>query len=470
MNSFRYLGFLGPIRLKRADQTFTVFEEFDGLLVPSSLGEGVERVGDLVSSLSLTTPLQEQQQEESLYQDSKIIPSSPPTPPPFTTTLAVPKPRRIYFGRYITSSQRSPILEKYTLKKRNYINTTSMDSELAFLTANITLARPNTIFYDPFVGTGSFLVACAHLGAYVLGSDIDGRMIRGTRARNLRSNFGQYGLDNWFLDGFVCDLTNSPLRCSGGGGGSSNDATTGGGRRDSVGRAGGKGGRYLDGIICDPPYGVREGLKVLGSRTNKDHNNTHHENGETKADRNDNDKNKKNEMKKQEPRIIDGVPAYLQEGYVPPKRAYSLEAMLDDILLFAARTLVDRGRCSLWMPTARQEAGPDAAASTEAESGEGARAESEGGGGGGGEMAIPTHPALELVSCCVQDFNKWSRRLLTYQRIPGVEVDDLEGVEKIGREYRKGKGKGKTANELNDFRRRYFQGFREAEEKGERKR
>ena len=40
-----------------------------------------------------------------------------------------------------------------------------------------------------------------------------------------------------WLDGFVSDLTNTPVR----------------------------GGRWLDAVVCDPPYGVREGLKVLGS-------------------------------------------------------------------------------------------------------------------------------------------------------------------------------------------------------------
>ena len=32
--------------------------------------------------------------------------------------------------------------------------------------------------YDPFVGTGSILVAAAHLGAITLGADIDIRVIR----------------------------------------------------------------------------------------------------------------------------------------------------------------------------------------------------------------------------------------------------------------------------------------------------
>lgn len=38
---------------------------------------------------------------------------------------------------------------------------------------------PGRIIYDPFVGTGSLLYSCAHWGAYVLGSDIDGRQMRG---------------------------------------------------------------------------------------------------------------------------------------------------------------------------------------------------------------------------------------------------------------------------------------------------
>ena len=82
-------------------------------------------------------------------------------------------PLRIYFGRFVGGSQRH-VLNEYTLKKREYINTTSMDSELALLTANLSLAGEGKVFYDPFVGTGSFLVACSHFGARTLGSDIDG--------------------------------------------------------------------------------------------------------------------------------------------------------------------------------------------------------------------------------------------------------------------------------------------------------
>lgn len=146
-------------------------------------------------------------------------------------------PRRIYVGRFLGGSQRRSIFD-YSLKKRDYINTTSMDSELALLTANLTLARPNKIFYDPFVGTGSFPIACSHFGARTMGSDIDGRMVRGKNGKSIRTNFQQYGLLDKYIDGFISDLTHNPLR----------------------------GGRWLDGIVGDPPYGVREGLKVLGTK------------------------------------------------------------------------------------------------------------------------------------------------------------------------------------------------------------
>lgn len=68
-----------------------------------------------------------------------------------------------------------------------------------------------------------------------------------------------------------------------------------------------------------------------------------------------------------------------QDKYIAPKRAYSLEAMLDDILEFAALSLIDNGRLSLWMPTANDEEK---------------------------HLDIPKHPALESIAVCVQVFNK----------------------------------------------------------------
>ena len=146
-------------------------------------------------------------------------------------------PKKIHLGRWVSGSQRQAIWD-YSLKRRRYISTTSMDSELAMLTANMSLAAPGKIFYDPFVGTGSFPIASSHFGTMSMGSDIDSRMVRGKDGVDILSNFRQYGLLSKYIDSFISDLTHSPIRM----------------------------GRFLDGIICDPPYGVREGLKVLGNR------------------------------------------------------------------------------------------------------------------------------------------------------------------------------------------------------------
>lgn len=186
INSFSYLPWKGPIRMNDPEACWVVFENWPTNSVP----------------------------------------------------LGLEHPSKIFFGRYLAPSARETVL-KFDLKKRDYISTTSMDSELSLVSANIALAGRGKLFYDPFVGTGSFPVACAHFGAISWGSDIDGRSIRGDgKKKSLKGNFGQYGLKHGLGDVFAADLTHSPIRRV----------------------------RIWDGIICDPPYGVREGLRVLGVR------------------------------------------------------------------------------------------------------------------------------------------------------------------------------------------------------------
>ncbi|KAG8077161.1 hypothetical protein GUJ93_ZPchr0006g46152 [Zizania palustris] len=71
-----------------------------------------------------------------------------------------------------------------------------MDAEMAFLMANQGLARPGKLVYDPFVGTGSILVAAAHYGAMTMGADIDIRVVLDGHGPdyNIWSNFEQYKL------------------------------------------------------------------------------------------------------------------------------------------------------------------------------------------------------------------------------------------------------------------------------------
>ncbi|KAK0335947.1 hypothetical protein LTR02_001595 [Friedmanniomyces endolithicus] len=350
IETFKYMAFTGPIQMKNPTNKFDVFEDHE---------------------------------------------------------LDAPIPRRLFFGRQVAESGRRA-MNKYDLKKRSYIATTSMDAELSLVTANLAQVAPGTLMYDPFMGTGSFPLACAHFGAAVFGSDLDGRSIRGNKpGRNVKGNFEQYGTSSQYLGGFVADLTNSPVRQN----------------------------RILQAIVCDPPYGVREGLKVLGS---------------TRA------------ALQEVVYLADtGLPAHLQPNYVPPKKAYSFFRMLDDILHFAAERLEDDGRLCMWMPVAGEVEGEEAVVAVPESDAD----TSKGTAGGAREYDIPRHPALRLVSVCTQDFNKWSRQLLTYRRVGDGEVDgeELGGYEAGRAALRDGEGvgSGATANDLNEFRKKYFQGFKE---------
>jgi tRNA (guanine10-N2)-methyltransferase len=68
---------------------------------------------------------------------------------------------------------------RYSLKKRPYLGPTSTDHELALLMANQAQIQPGMLVYDPFVGTGSIALACQHFEAFVMGSDIDMRVLKG---------------------------------------------------------------------------------------------------------------------------------------------------------------------------------------------------------------------------------------------------------------------------------------------------
>ena len=144
------------------------------------------------------------------------------------------------------------------MKKRLYIGPTSLDPALALIMANLGLVDRHRIVLDPFVGTGSILVAVAHFEALCVGADIDlrvlsGGMYAGTGDRSVKrsifENFHSYGLpipelirlDNHLLDRHMycpsSNVNNSP------------DLPFAG---------------YFDAIVCDPPYGIRAGAKKTG--------------------------------------------------------------------------------------------------------------------------------------------------------------------------------------------------------------
>lgn len=284
---------------------------------------------------------------------------------PLNDNVAGETPLRVFFGREVQKSDRlRGALEKYDLKKRPYKGTTSFEAELSLVSANIAQVKPGTIMYDPFAGTGSFLVAGGHYQAMVIGSDIDGRMIRGKGSQTIRANFKKYGESLQFLDVMTMDFTHNALR---------NDLA-------------------IDTILCDPPYGIRESIKVLGARDPE-------------------------RFAGKEDLEIDGKKAYLHRDYIPTKKPYSLDALLDDLLEFASQRLPLNGRLAFWMPVANDE---------------------------NIQTITPLHSNLELKYNCVQEFNKWSRRLLVYiNRGPDYNGAANGGVERS------------TSN----FRDRYFSGF-----------
>lgn len=68
-----------------------------------------------------------------------------------------------------------------------------MDPQLSLLMANQAKVKNGDIILDPFVGSGSLLVAAAHFGGYVVGTDIDFLMLH---ARTRPSRITQKVCDN----------------------------------------------------------------------------------------------------------------------------------------------------------------------------------------------------------------------------------------------------------------------------------
>lgn len=54
-----------------------------------------------------------------------------------------------------------------------------MDPQLSLIMANQAQIRNGDLVFDPFVGTGSLLIAASQFGGYTFGTDIDFLMLHG---------------------------------------------------------------------------------------------------------------------------------------------------------------------------------------------------------------------------------------------------------------------------------------------------
>ncbi|KAJ4459148.1 putative methyltransferase/nucleic acid-binding protein [Paratrimastix pyriformis] len=271
-------------------------------------------------------------------------------------------PELVYYGREVARGPRD-LVTRYDLRTRTYIGTTSMKAELSFLVANMAHARPGTLVLDPFAGTGSIILSCAAMGAHVMGSDLDIRCLRGTPDRNVLVNFRDHGLPP--PDLFGCDQAHAPWRMMT--------------------------APFLDAIVCDPPYGIREGTRKVGPRNNA--------------------RDKRRRVAKQQPggsgatspapeeqQQPSPVPAPAeaaaeeqeqdesQTPHVSQQVHYPILEVLGDLLDFAARAVIPGGRLCYWLPTTIYYKPSD----------------------------VPTHPSFTLLSNSEQPLTtKMSRRLIT---------------------------------------------------------
>ncbi|KAE8288521.1 tRNA (guanine(10)-N2)-methyltransferase-like protein [Larimichthys crocea] len=214
------------------------------------------------------------------------------------------QPFYVYFGRWIADGQRE-LIRSHSVKNRHFIGNTSMDAALSFIMANHAKVKENDVVFDPFVGTGSLLVACSQFKAYVCGTDIDYNIIHGKGRssrknqkwrgpdENIRANLRQYGTEKMYLDVMLSDASKPVWR----------DAA------------------LFDVIITDPPYGIRESTRKTGSH-------------------------------KDITKPSDGI--YV-DSHVPVSQAYHLSDIFTDLLNFSAHHLVMGGRLVYWLPIYRPE-------------------------------------------------------------------------------------------------------------------
>ncbi|XP_076245629.1 tRNA (guanine(10)-N(2))-methyltransferase TRMT11 isoform X2 [Calliopsis andreniformis] len=203
----------------------------------------------------------------------------------------------------LTSGQRD-LIQKYSLKTRKFIGNTSMDPQLSLIMANQAQIQKGDIVLDPFVGTGSLLVAASHFGGYTLGTDIDFLMLHG-RTRPTRisqkirekdegvaANMSQYGKSSYYIDVVVSDFS-YPLW-----------------RPDL----------RIDAIVTDPPYGIREATERIGTT-----------------------------------KVNPVIEEHQASSHIPSKIGYGLPQIYKDLLSFAAEHLKINGRLVCWFPLFRDQ-------------------------------------------------------------------------------------------------------------------
>jgi tRNA (guanine10-N2)-methyltransferase len=226
-----------------------------------------------------------------------------------SSNSAPSQPLRVFIGRRIGSGQRH-LSKLYSIKTRYFIGNTTMDPQLSLIMANQAKVTHSSLVFDPFVGSGSILIGCAHFGGHVMGADINSVLLHGrgrpsrtgtnqkwrSSDESILSNLVQYQLQSKYVDAIVADAARVVWR----------------------------GENMFDAIVTDPPYGVREGARKVGK-----------------------DKGPVNPVSPEN-----------QEGHISAVCSYGLSNVYQDLLDFAAKFLVLGGRLVYWLPVVQHEYDP----------------------------------------------------------------------------------------------------------------
>ncbi|XP_029161364.1 tRNA (guanine(10)-N2)-methyltransferase homolog [Nylanderia fulva] len=211
------------------------------------------------------------------------------------------EPYEYFFGRWVADGQRE-LIQKLSLKTRKFIGNTSMDPQLSLIMANQAQIRKGDLVLDPFVGTGSLLIAASQFGGYTFGTDIDFLMLHGRtrptrisqkireKDESIATNMRQYGMSSYYLDVVVADFSYPLWRTD----------------------------LRIDAIITDPPYGIREATERIGTM-----------------------------------KINPVIEEHQATSHIPSKIGYGLNQIYKDLLCFSARHLKLDGRLVCWYPLFR---------------------------------------------------------------------------------------------------------------------
>lgn len=123
---------------------------------------------------------------------------------------------RFIFGLRLAETATKPFLERRP-RKRLFFQPSAVAAKLARCMVNLTKAKRGSLVFDPFCGTGSFLIEAGLIGCRVIGADAQKHMVQGASSNLLHFNVAPEAM-------MVADAEHPPIT-------------------------------RVDAIVTDPPYG-----------------------------------------------------------------------------------------------------------------------------------------------------------------------------------------------------------------------